>query len=156
LESKEKNIMAQKTITSQDVNKLDGLVKEFSDKTEVSVFATHTDMVVFNDVLIHKATLFYKTGLEATTSRPVIPQFNTVSTGNVGVEAGAAWADRRIDGQLNIVWKNGGRTKIQIASLIHDTVKNNWVMKDTQGKEFIFSENKSENPKAPQYRIHYA
>ena len=113
-------------------------------------------MVVFNDVLIHKATLFYKTGLETTTSRPVIPQFNTVSTGNVGVEAGAAWADRRIDGQLNIVWKNGGRTKIQMASLIHDTVKNNWVMKDTQGKEFIFSENKSENPKAPQYRIHYA
>jgi hypothetical protein len=148
--------MSQKTIINKSVQLLDEEVNDFTTNCNgYEVFATHTDAIIQGQDVFHKATLFYKTSAKEGAS-PKKRLFNKFPTARAGEEAGAGWEDRRIEGQINVVWKDGERHKIQKEDLMHDTIKKAWVYKDNFDKEFIFSENKSENPKAPQYRIYYA
>ena len=140
----------QKTIIATTTEQLDKLVKEFSEIPNVNVFATHTDWKVWvlEDKMYeaHKATIFYKD-----------KQANEVSTGNVGVgdEAGACWEDRRDRNILNAVWKDGARTKIDFSKLVIDTKAGTWIHNEN-GKSYVLKTNKSQNPKAPIYRIYHA
>ena len=150
----------QKTFLDINIDILDERIQTFVDNKGIEIIATQTDWKLIaetpeNVMQWHKATIFWKK-LRPISEVAKQPRFfkeqTAPSTGTQGVEAGAAWINKRSPARIDIKFDNDTRANIAIA----DVIDNKWTDPKT-GINYIVKENPSKNgnPRAPVYRLYF-